>query len=232
MVLCSITMHSGLTVEVANTDAEGRFLLSDGLSWLARVKGVKWLLDAATLTGHSVGTGKAHAGVVSNTAALEQLAVKAGLVSGDHVMPMIFAPEILGPGFSSPVADLKNTGSTDQGAGSAAAGIFIFRHIEVRCVLSCVFIAIARLRCCLAGTSHGDVARACVAHPGRRRHRVAALRPRWAGAWLPARVASNDWVRRGTARHDGAHEGRREQACIRRRRREAVTSIFLKVWCE
>ena len=59
-------MHSGLTVEVANTDAEGRFLLSDGLSWLARVKGVKWLLDAATLTGHSVGTGKAHAGVVSN----------------------------------------------------------------------------------------------------------------------------------------------------------------------
>eukprot|EP01047_Picozoa_sp_COSAG01_P050512 COSAG01_NODE_5115_length_4474_cov_4.309943_3_plen_161_part_00 len=122
-----ITMHSGLTVEVANTDAEGRFLLSDGLSWLARVKGVKWLVDAATLTGHSVGTGKAHAGVVSNCAALEQLAVDAGLASGDHVVPMIFAPEILGPGFASPLADLKNTGAANQGAGSAAAGIFIYK---------------------------------------------------------------------------------------------------------
>ena len=125
-----IAMHSGLTVEVANTDAEGRFLLSDGLSWLAREKGVKWLVDAATLTGHSVGTGKAHAGIISNDQALEKLAIKAGLASGDHVMPMIFAPEILGPGFSSPVADMKNTGSSDQGAGSAAAGIFIYKHVQ------------------------------------------------------------------------------------------------------
>ena len=123
-------MHSGKTVEVDNTDAEGRFLLADGLSYLAREKGVRWLVDAATLTGHAAGTGKAHAGVVSNDENLEQLAVASGLISGDHVMPMIFAPEILGPGLESLIADMKNTGDASQGAGSSAAGVFIWKHIE------------------------------------------------------------------------------------------------------
>ena len=161
-------------MEVDNTDAEGRFLLADGLSYLAREKGVRWLVDAATLTGHAAGTGKAHAGVVSNDEPLEQLAVASGLVrlntshpssqllvddgriqlrhafpndhgsifnhccdtgfcvqiSGDHVMPMIFAPEILGPGLDSLIADMKNTGDSSQGAGSSAAGVFIWKHIE------------------------------------------------------------------------------------------------------
>ncbi|MEZ5237395.1 MAG: hypothetical protein R2749_32565, partial [Acidimicrobiales bacterium] len=79
-----LRMHSGKTVEINNTDAEGRLLLGDGVSWAARELGADLIIDAATLTGAQlIATGVIHAAVVSDDAALEAHAVAAGRVSGD-----------------------------------------------------------------------------------------------------------------------------------------------------
>jgi leucyl aminopeptidase len=51
------------------------------------------VLDAATLTGHSSFTGKTHAAAMASDGALEELAIAAGLSSGEHVVPMVFLPE-------------------------------------------------------------------------------------------------------------------------------------------
>ena len=60
-------VHS-LTCEVHNTDAEGRFVVGDGCSYLARELGVKTLIDSATLTGHSSFTGSNHCAMMTNDA--------------------------------------------------------------------------------------------------------------------------------------------------------------------
>jgi len=123
-----LTMHSGKTVEVDNTDAEGRFVVGDGCSWCARELGAKVVIDAATLTGHSSFTGKTHAAAMASDGPLEQLAVAAGLSSGEHVVPMVFLPEAQGAATSSPVADMSNTGRS-AGMGSAIGGYFIYAQV-------------------------------------------------------------------------------------------------------
>ena len=73
-----ITMASGKTVEVLNTDAEGRLILADALWYAAKGK-PDYIIDAATLTGAQlVATGVRHAAVVSNREGLEALAVRVG----------------------------------------------------------------------------------------------------------------------------------------------------------
>ena len=106
-------------MEVSNTDAEGRFVVGDGCSYLARVEGVKTLIDSATLTGHSSFSGLTHAAIQSNSAAFEAAGLAAGLRSGEHGVPMVFLPEAQGQILSSPVADMINTGSGNGGMGSA-----------------------------------------------------------------------------------------------------------------
>lgn len=86
-----LTMKSGKTVEVNNTDAEGRLILADCVSHASSMLGrVDVILDMATLTGAvSVATGKKHAGVLAKTKAMEDRIYKAGLDSGDLVFPML-----------------------------------------------------------------------------------------------------------------------------------------------
>eukprot|EP01051_Picozoa_sp_SAG22_P005180 SAG22_NODE_300_length_12752_cov_3.102426_12_plen_155_part_00 len=122
--------HSGVTVEVSNTDAEGRFVVGDGCSYLARVEGVKTLIDSATLTGHSAFTGQTHAAIQSNSAAFEAAGLAAGLASGEHGVPMVFLPEAQGSILSSPIADMINTGSGNGGMGSAVGGYFIYAQVK------------------------------------------------------------------------------------------------------
>lgn len=125
-----LTMHSGLTVEVNNTDAEGRLLLGDGVSWSARVLKADVVIDAATLTGaQMVATGANHAAVVSNDAELEALAVQAGLQSGDLVHPLPFAPEFYKDEFKSGIADMKNSVKNRMNAQSSCAAQFVYNHI-------------------------------------------------------------------------------------------------------
>jgi probable aminopeptidase NPEPL1 len=131
-----LTMHSGKTVEINNTDAEGRLLLADGVSWAARELGADTILDAATLTGaQMISTGLVHAAVVSNDAELEQALVAAGYRSGDLVHPLPFAPELYKPEFTSQVADMCNSVRNRNNAQSSCAAQFVFNHLagtEVR----------------------------------------------------------------------------------------------------
>ena len=124
-------MHSGKTVEINNTDAEGRLVLADALSWVARKYNPKLIIDAATLTGAQlVATGLMHAGIVSNDEKTEQDAIEIGKVTGDLVHPLIFAPEIFADEFKSAIADMKNSVKNRSNSPSSSAGQFLWSHIE------------------------------------------------------------------------------------------------------
>lgn len=124
-------MHSGKTVEINNTDAEGRLLLGDGVSWAARELGADVIIDAATLTGaQMIATGLVHAAVVSNDEGLEAHAVAAGRASGDLVHPLPFAPELYLHEFRSPIADLRNSVANRNNAQSSCAAQFVYAHLD------------------------------------------------------------------------------------------------------
>jgi probable aminopeptidase NPEPL1 len=125
-------MYSGKTVEINNTDAEGRLVLGDGVAYATRhVESLDLVLDMATLTGAQlVTTGRTHGAVLANTAALERHAVAAGLASGDVVHPLLYAPELLLKEFESKVADLKNSVADRNNGQSSCAGHFIEAHLS------------------------------------------------------------------------------------------------------
>jgi probable aminopeptidase NPEPL1 len=126
-----LTMHSGKTVEINNTDAEGRLLLADGVSYAARHCKPDAVIDAATLTGAQlVATGKKHAAVVSNREGLERLAVSAGRASGDLTHPLPFAPEFYQSEFKSEFADMCNSVKDRANAQSSCAGQFVYSHMQ------------------------------------------------------------------------------------------------------
>ncbi|HET6582289.1 MAG TPA: M17 family metallopeptidase, partial [Nannocystaceae bacterium] len=125
-----LTLHSGKTVEINNTDAEGRLLLGDGVSWAARELEADVIVDAATLTGAQlVATGLVHAAVVSNDAELEAKAIAAGRASGDLVHPLPFAPELYQHEFDSPIADMRNSVANRNNAQASCAAQFVFSHL-------------------------------------------------------------------------------------------------------
>ena len=126
-----LDMHSGKTVEINNTDAEGRLLLADGVSYAARALEADVVIDAATLTGAQlIATGMQHAAVMTNDAELETLALDAGKRSGDLAHPLPFAPEFFKPEFKSEVADMKNSVKNRANAQSSCAGQFVYNHLE------------------------------------------------------------------------------------------------------
>ena len=99
-----ITLYSGKTVEINNTDAEGRLVLGDGVAYATKHLSPHLVIDMATLTGAQlVATGKRHAAVVSNRDDLEAAAIAAGRASGDLVAPLPFAPEFFRAEFKSTV---------------------------------------------------------------------------------------------------------------------------------
>jgi probable aminopeptidase NPEPL1 len=133
-----LRMHSGKTVEINNTDAEGRLLLADGVSYAARVLGAQVILNAATLTGAQlVSTGLLHAAIICNDESLEQLVIAAGKHSGDLVHPLPFAPEFYKQEFESSVADMCNSVKNRSNAQSACAAQFVYWHIDDQPVQWC-----------------------------------------------------------------------------------------------
>ena len=126
-----IRMYSGKTVDVNNTDAEGRLVLADGLAWLIKNRNVREIVDVATLTGaQSVATGKRHAGVYANNEDIEGRAIEAGRRSGDLCFPLLFAPELFRSEFQSSVADMKNSVKDRNNAQSSCAGEFIRMNMD------------------------------------------------------------------------------------------------------
>ncbi len=121
-----ITLYSGKTIEVNNTDAEGRLVLADGVAYAVKDCGARIVIDLATLTGAQLmSTGKLHAGIVSNDEDFELKTVRAGRASGDLCFPLPYAPELFRGEFSSVVADLKNSVKDRMNAQSSCAAQFI-----------------------------------------------------------------------------------------------------------
>lgn len=125
-----LRMRSGKTVEVNNTDAEGRLVLADGLHWAIDRFHPDLAVDLATLTGAAlVVSGKFHASIYTNSETLERATVAAGLRAGEPVHPLLYAPELHRREFRSVVADMKNSVKDRMNAQASCAAQFIANHL-------------------------------------------------------------------------------------------------------
>lgn len=122
-----ITTMSGKTVEILNTDAEGRLILADGMSY-ARKMGADYLIDLATLTGAAlIALGTCTTAALTNNEELMEDVMEAAAEAGELVWRL--------PGYKpymeqikSEIADLKNTGG--RYAGAITAGLFVGEFAE------------------------------------------------------------------------------------------------------
>src|SRR5947208_2521393 len=123
-----VTSMSGQTIEVINTDAEGRLVLADALTYVQRNFKPSTIIDLATLTGAIlISLGHEWAGLFSNNEELAATLQKAGGESGDKVWRMPLA-ETFDRLIDSPIADMKNVGPRERGSITAAQ--FIQRFVE------------------------------------------------------------------------------------------------------
>lgn len=122
-----VTSMSGQTIEVINTDAEGRLVLADALHYTAERFKPKFMIDLATLTGAIIiSLGDQHAGLFSNNDVLSERLSKAGEATGEKVwrLPLGDAYDKM---IASDAADMKNVGG--RGAGSITAAQFLQRFV-------------------------------------------------------------------------------------------------------
>jgi leucyl aminopeptidase len=120
---------SGQTIEIINTDAEGRLVLADVIWYTAQRFKPKFMVDLATLTGAIiVALGQEYAGMFSNNDQLAERLTKAGLETGELVWRMPLAPEY-DKMIDSKFADMKNTGGSRWG-GAITAAQFIKRFVD------------------------------------------------------------------------------------------------------
>jgi leucyl aminopeptidase len=131
-----LTSAEGKTVEILNTDAEGRLVLGDGL-WLARQRGATHLIDVATLTGAGVvALGKTTSGLFGTPASWVEDVRRASERAGDRSWPLPVFDDYK-EALKSEVADLSNTGGRPGGAITAALFIKEFTgdlpwvHIDI-----------------------------------------------------------------------------------------------------
>jgi leucyl aminopeptidase len=118
-----LTTRSGKTIEVLNTDAEGRLILSDGLT-LAVESEPDAIIDLATLTGAAVvALGKEIAGLLGNDVELRDAVQAAGAAAGEPSWPLPL-PEDYAAHIESEVADMKNMGRPGQ-AGTISAALLL-----------------------------------------------------------------------------------------------------------
>lgn len=123
-----VTSMSGQTIEVLNTDAEGRLVLADALWYTIGRFEPQMVVNLATLTGAiMVALGSEHAGLFSNNDELAERLTAAGLVSGEKVWRMPLAPEY-DKIIDAKNADMKNTGGRYAGAITAAQ--FLQRFVK------------------------------------------------------------------------------------------------------
>ena len=115
-----VTTMSGQTIEIINTDAEGRLVLSDVLHYVNQKFKPRFMIDLATLTGAIiVALGQEYAGLFSNDDKLAERLVKVGSETGERVWRMPLGPEF-DKMIDSKFADMKNTGGRHGGAITAA----------------------------------------------------------------------------------------------------------------
>jgi leucyl aminopeptidase len=126
-----ITHYGGKTVEVLNTDAEGRLVLADGLAYAVKNLKPDYLIDIATLTGSAtLGLGKQYAALYSRNLKWIKELRTAGDISGDRVwhMPLIDDYE---SALESDIADINHTADKgDFNAGSVTAALFLEQFVD------------------------------------------------------------------------------------------------------
>jgi len=122
--------RNGKSIEVLNTDAEGRLVLSDGLS-LAAEEGPDAIVDLATLTGACVvALGRKMAGVMGNDSRLVRAVLRAGRAAGEALWPLPL-PDAYRSDIDSEVADMKNIGKPGN-AGALVAGLLLKEFVGDR----------------------------------------------------------------------------------------------------
>jgi leucyl aminopeptidase len=127
-----VTSYSGQTIEILNTDAEGRLVLADVLYYAQERFAPKAMIDLATLTGAIiVSLGHEHAGLFANDDELAERLIAAGKATGEQVWRMPLAPpgESYDKNLTSPIADMQNIGGGRAG-GSITAAQFLQRFVN------------------------------------------------------------------------------------------------------
>jgi leucyl aminopeptidase len=115
-----VATMSGQTIEVINTDAEGRLVLADAMWWAQERFKPKAMIDLATLTGAIIiALGHHHAGMFANDDALADRLIAAGKAVGEPLWRMPLGPEY-DRQVRSDIADMKNVGGRDGGSITAA----------------------------------------------------------------------------------------------------------------
>jgi leucyl aminopeptidase len=123
-----VTSMSGQTIEIINTDAEGRLVLADVLHYVNKRFKPRFMINLATLTGAIiVALGQEYAGLFSNDDKLSERLAKAGEATGERVWRMPLAPEY-DKIIDSKFADVKNSGG--RFAGSITAAQFLQRFVD------------------------------------------------------------------------------------------------------
>ena len=128
-----ITHYGGTTVEVINTDAEGRLVLADGLAFADRHLDPDYLIDVATLTGAaSLGLGKQYGAMYTRDQRLAKRLHEVSEVAGDRLwhMPLV---DDYAVALRSEVADFNHTADKPKfGAGSITAALFLEKFVGKR----------------------------------------------------------------------------------------------------
>ena len=123
-----VTSMSGKTIEVLNTDAEGRLVLADAITWVQRTHRPGTIVDLATLTGAMiVSLGHEYGGLFANDDSLADQLRTVGEEVGDQLWRFPLS-ETYDKMIDSPIADMKNIGG--KGAGSITAAQFIKRFVD------------------------------------------------------------------------------------------------------
>jgi leucyl aminopeptidase len=121
---------NGLFVEIDNTDAEGRLILSDAMCYVQKKYDPAVMIDIATLTGSCAMTfGPFFAGLMTRDEALSKDLVDIGFFVGDKVWPLPLTDEYK-PAIESAVADISNSGSPAYKAGAITAGLFLEYFVD------------------------------------------------------------------------------------------------------
>lgn len=127
-----LRVHGGTTVEVSNTDAEGRLVLADALAYADAELDPDVLIDVATLTGAaSMGLGPLHGALYSADAELVGVLEAAGRATGEPVWQMPLVEDYAGA-LDSTIADVSHVPLVNHGGGSITAALFLRRFVGER----------------------------------------------------------------------------------------------------
>lgn len=150
-----VTSMSGQTIEILNTDAEGRLILADALTYCERFHPAA-VIDIATLTGACIiALGHHYSGLMGNNDKLKDALLKAAVEANDPTWAMPLGEEYA-QALQSEVADFANIAGPDTGAGSIIAGCFLSKFTQK---YPWAHLDIAGTACYFAGPKRGSSGR-------------------------------------------------------------------------